>query len=100
MPYINSRLTRLVFEVAVTKRGDLNAISWEDIDAFLAALQQFEDLRSVEVVFLDTIPTTTTRQPELLRPGIDLKEDLMKRMRTTVKRGLMKCSTRGLRTLW
>lgn len=100
MPYINSKLTRLVFEVAVTKRGDLNAISWEDIDAFLGALQQFEDLRSVEVVFLDTIPTTTTRQPELLPPGVDLKEDLMKRMRTTVKRGLMKCSTRGLRTLW
>jgi len=100
MPYITSRLTRLVFEIVVTERRDLNAISWEDVDAFLDTRDQFEDLKSVQVVFLDTIPTTTTLQLELLRPGIDLKEDIMKRMRTTVERGLMKCSTRGLRTLW
>ena len=98
MPHINSRLTRLVFEIAVTERRDLNAISWEDIDAFLGAREQFEGLKSVEVVFLDTVPTQTNRQSE--RPGIDLKEDLMRRMRITVKRGLMKCSSRGLRTLW
>jgi len=100
MRCINSRLTHLVFEIVVTERRDLNAISWEDVDAFLDARDQFEDLKSVQVVFLDTIPTTIIRQPELLRQGIDLKEDIMKRMRTTVGRGLMKCSTRGLRTLW
>lgn len=98
MPQINSRLTRLVFEITVTERRDLNAISWEDIDAFLDTREQFEGLKSVEVVFLDTKPTPTTRQPA--RPGIDLKEDLMRRMRITVKKGLMKCSARGLRTLW
>jgi len=98
IPYINSRLTRLVFEIAVTERRDLNAISWEDIDAFLDAREQFEGLKSVEVVFLDTMPTQTNRQP--VRPGIDLKEDLMRRMRITVKKGLMKCSARGLRTWW
>lgn len=100
IPYINSRLTRLIFEIAVTEKRDLSAISWEDIDAFLDAREQFDDLKSVEVVFLDTTPTTIAQQPELLRPGIDLKEDLMRRMRMTVKRGLMKCSTRGLRTYW
>ena len=98
IPHVNSRLTRLVFEIVVTERRDLNAISWEDIDVFLDIREQFEGLRSVEVVFLDTSPTPATRQP--LRPGIDLKEDLMRRMRITVKKGLMRCSTRGLRTLW
>ena len=98
IPYINSRLTRLVFEIAVAERRDLNAISWGDIDAFLDAREQFEGLKSVEVVFLDTTPTQTNRQP--VRPGIDLKEDLMGRMRITVKKGLMKCSARGLRTWW
>lgn len=100
IPLINSRLTRLVFEIAVTQRRDLYAISWEDIDTFLDVREQFEDLKSVEVVFLDTAPATTNRQPELLRPGVDLKEDLMKRMQMTAKKGLIKCSTRGLRTLW
>jgi hypothetical protein len=98
MSHINSRLARLVFEIAVTERRDLNAVSWEDIDAFLDTREQFEELTSIEVVFLDTTPTPTTRQPA--PPGIDLKEDLMKRMRIAVKKGLMKCSTRGLRTLW
>lgn len=100
MRYINSRLTRLVFEIAVTEKRDLNAISWEDIDAFLDAREQFDDLKSVEVVFLDTIPTTTPERLELFCPGLDLTEDLMKRMRITVEKGLMKCSARGLRTLW
>lgn len=98
IPHVNSRLTRLVFEIVVTERRDLNAISWEDIDAFLDVRKQFEGLKSVEVVFLDTIPTPAAQQ--LVRPGIDLKEDLMRRMRITVKKGLMKCSNRGLRTLW
>lgn len=100
IPSINSRLTRLVFEIAVTERRDLNVISWEDIDAFLDAREQFNDLESVEVVFLDTIPTITPWPQRLLRPGVDLREDLMKRMRITVRKGLMKCSTRGLRVLW
>lgn len=100
MPYINSRLTRLVFEITVTERRDLNAISWEDIDAFLDAREQFQDLKSVEVVFLDTKPTSSARRLEPPPPGIDLKEDLMRRMQVTVKKGLMRCSTRGLRTSW
>lgn len=97
IPCINSRLTRLVFEIAVTVNRDLNAISWRDIDDFLDTREQFEDLKSVEVVFLDTVPVTVTRHPETL-PGVDLREEIMKRMPMTVKRGLMRCSARGLRT--
>ena len=100
IPCINSRLTRLVFEIAVTVKNDLNAISWRDIDAFLDTRDQFKGLKSVEVVFLDTIPTTITRQPESVRPGIDLKEEIIERMPMTVERGLMRCSARGLRNLW
>ena len=88
-----------MFEIVVTQKRDLNAISWEDIDAFLDAREQFQDLTSVEVVFLDTKQTSSARHVELLPPGIDLKEDLMRRMRLTVEKGLMRCSTRGLRTL-
>ena len=94
---INSRLNRLVFEIAVTERRDLNAITWEDIDTFLDSREQFQDLKSVEVIFLDTVPTTITWEAEILRQGIDLREDIMKRMWRTVNRGLMKCSARGLR---
>ena len=100
MSHINSRLTRLVFEIAVTEECDLDAISWQEVDAFLHARKRFKNLKSVEVVFLDTMPTTIAVDLETLRPGIDLKEDLMKRMPRTVNRGLMKCSTRGLRILW
>ena len=89
-----------MFEVAVTERRDLSAISWEDIDTFVDVREPFEDLKIVEVVFLDTIPTTILGDLETPRPGIDLKEDLMRRMPRTVKRGLMKCSARGLRTFW
>lgn len=99
MPCIKSRLTRLVFEIAVTERHELNVISWEDIDSFLGTREQFKDLKTVEVVFLGTVPTTVTQHPEMLRLGIDLKEEVMKRMPTTVKRGLMKCLTRGLHSL-
>ena len=97
---IKSRLNRLVFEIAVTKRRDLDAIYWEDVDEFLNSHEQFEDLEAVDVVFLDTIPTKVTWQPHTLHPGVDLREDIMKRMRRTVERGLMRCSTRGLRTQW
>lgn len=100
MPYVNSRLSRLVFEIVVTEKRDLNAISWEDIDASLGTREQFGNLKSVEVVFLDTIPTTITRHPDTLRPGIDLREDLMKQMPRMVERGLVRCLARGLRTLW
>jgi hypothetical protein len=100
IPHISSGLNRLVFEIVVTKERDLNAICWEDVDAFIDAGEQFQDLKSVEVVFLDTIPTTVTGKFETLRPGVNLKEEMMRRMRRTVDRGLMQCSTRGLRPLW
>ena len=89
-----------MFEIAVTEECDLDGIFWQEVDASLYAREQSEDLKSVEVVFLDTIPMTIAGGPETLRPGINLKEDLMKRMPMTVNRGLMKCSPRGLCTLW
>jgi hypothetical protein len=95
---INSRINRLVFEIVVTQSRDLNAIYWEEIDEFLDSRDQFEGLKVVDVVFLDTIPTEVTWQLETLRPGVDLRMDVMKRMRRTVERGLLRCSTRGLRT--
>lgn len=95
---INSRLNHLVFEIVVTERRDLNAIYWQDIDELLESREQFEDLKVVGVVFLDTIPTKLTWVPGNLHPGVDLRKDMMKRMRRTVKRGLLRCSTRGLRT--
>lgn len=98
MEQISSRLTRLSFEIAVTERRDLNAIYWEDIDELLDSHEQFEDLKSVDVVFLDTIPTKLPWQPDTLRPGVDLREEMTKRMRRTTKRGLMRCSNRALRT--
>ena len=96
--HINSRLNRLVFEIAATQRRDLNAVHWEDIDASLDSREPFGDLKFVDVVFLDTIPTTVTLELEKLRPGIDLRVDMAKRMQRTVERGLMRFSTRGLRT--
>ncbi|KAF9785080.1 hypothetical protein BJ322DRAFT_806597 [Thelephora terrestris] len=95
---INSSLRHLVFEIAVTERRDLDAVSWEDVDAFLDSREQFQDLQSVHVVFLDTIPTTLTSEPERLRQGINLSEELMERMWRTVDRGLLRCTARGLRT--
>jgi hypothetical protein len=95
---LNSRLNRLVFEIAVTERCDLSAVYWEDIDEFLDTREQFEDLKSVDVVFLDTVPTNVTWKLETLRPGVDLRQDVMRRMRRTVKRGLMRFSARGLHT--
>ena len=100
IPHIKSRLNRLVFEIAVTKEHDLNAISWEDVDAFLDAREQFGDLESVEVVFLDTFPMSIPWHSGTPCPGIDLSADMTKRMQKTVKRGLLKCSARGLRTPW
>lgn len=99
IPQLNSRLNRLVFEIAVTEKRDLGAICWQDIDTFLSSHERFEDLESVEVVFLDSLPTKiSTPWPEKLPPGVDLREDVMKEMWRTVARGLMKCSSRGLRT--
>jgi hypothetical protein len=95
---INSRLRHLVFEIAVTERRDLDAVSWEDVDSFLDSREQFQDLQSVEVVFLDPIPTTLTSDRERLRPGINLSEEMMERMWRTVDRGLLRCTARGLRT--
>lgn len=97
---LNSRLTRLVFEIVVTERRHLSAVYWEDIDEFLNTREQFEDLESVDVVFLDTIPTKATWKPETLPRGVDLRKDMVKRMRRTVERGLVRFSTRGLRTEW
>ena len=85
-----------MFEIAVTEKHHLTVISWEDIDVFLETREQFKDLKSVEVVFRDTLPTTAIWY-ELLPPGIDLGEDMLMLMWRTAGRGLMKCSTRELR---